>query len=152
MEIPFDSYPDRGRKPFGRVKGSNCRQGYGLEFMRRTGQRKCAYCETDLTETFESWLTIVLDHVVPLSFCISAGVSVELCEDMSNRVLACSTCNGLCNRYKPTEELILPLTREAFYDLRDSVFVKRFELIAKRREDEKQFYKQKCWEYIPGNS
>jgi hypothetical protein len=148
--LPFDSYPDKGRKLLGLVKGSNCRQEYGSEFMKRTGQRKCVYCGADLTKTYESWLTIVLDHVVPASVCISALISKEWCEDMSNRALACATCNGFCNHYKPTENIILPLTLEAFYDLRDRIFAERSKLIAERRKDERLFFDQRPWDCNPG--
>jgi hypothetical protein len=42
--IPFDSYPSGGRKLLGLAKGSNCRRDYGPQFMRLTGEKRCAYC------------------------------------------------------------------------------------------------------------
>jgi len=144
--LPFDSYPRGGRKLLGMTTKSNARQGYGLDFMRLTGQRKCAYCEVDLTGSYEYWLTMVFDHVIPASVCKRAGIPLTWCEDFSNTVLACAACNGFCNRYRPSKEVPRVESLEEFYILRDNVFEERKKLIALRREVEREFYDEKRWE------
>jgi hypothetical protein len=144
--FPFDSYAGGGRKLLGMTKKSSARQGYGLEFMRLTGQRKCAYCGIDLTSSYESWLSIVFDHVIPASVCGLANIPREWCEDFSNTVLACAACNGFCNRYIPNEAVSHVGSLEAFYDLRDKVFEERQKLIAERHESERKFFNKKPWE------
>jgi hypothetical protein len=152
--FPFDSYPDGGRKPLGQAKGSNCRRGYGLQFMVKTGQTNCAYCGSDLTASYEAWLTMALDHVVPAGVCLSMGISSELSEDFSNTVLACAACNGFCNRYRPGGDFnIDPLTiekAETFYDLRDRIFAERKQRIALRHESERLFFAERRWEWLNG--
>src|SRR6266571_3126998 len=65
---PFDSYPHGGREPFGRFQRFHqhgCRRGSGLKFQRLTKQTNCAYCGVSLVETFENWLMLSIDHVIP---------------------------------------------------------------------------------------
>jgi hypothetical protein len=83
--FPFENYPNKARSLLGRVTGDNCRHGYGLKFMRVTGQTKCAYCGLDLTATYENWLTMALDHVIPHSTCLTWELPDEWREDQSNR-------------------------------------------------------------------
>ncbi len=64
---PFASYPEQGRKPLGRPRdltGAR-RSGYGLSLQRMTGQSACAYCGLSLVDTYEHWLLMPVDHVVP---------------------------------------------------------------------------------------
>lgn len=144
--LPFESYPGGGRELLGRVRGANCRREYGLTFMRRTGQTRCAYCGMDFAIAYETWLTMALDHVVPTSVCTSLGVPDEWREDYSNRVLACAACNGFRNRYKPTIDVVEPLTLDVFYDLRDHIFAERKDLIAASHESEREFFDGRPWE------
>jgi hypothetical protein len=140
--LPFASYPGGGREPLGQWKGSNARREYGLAFMRLTGQRRCAYCDVDLASTYEGWLTLVLDHAIPVSVCKQAGMNWEWYWDFSNAVLACAACNGFCNRYQPSFTVSLPATREAFYDLRDRIFEERKARIAHRHAEERRFFQR----------
>ena len=144
--LPFDSYPGRGRELLGIMRGSNARREYGPELMRRTGQRRCAYCDTDLTATYPLWLTLVVDHVVPISICQAINIPSDWCWDHSNTVLACGACNGFCNRYRPTFGIVPPPTLEAFYDLRDRIFGERKALISARHEEERKFFDKRSWE------
>jgi len=98
---PFDSYPHQGRALLGVVKGSNCRHGYGLRFMQVTGQTSCAYCGRNFVDSYENWLNIALDHVIPISVCSGLGFAAEWVDDYANKVLACSACNGFRNRFRP---------------------------------------------------
>jgi hypothetical protein len=142
--LPFNSYPNYGRKLLGQVRGDSCRHGYGLEFMRLTGQTKCAYCGIDLAETYENWLNMALDHVVPHSICQTWKVPAEWREDYSNRVLSCTTCNTFGNRYSP-KTLSCPSTLEEFYNIRDAIFIERKNLILDRHRKERFFFDKRPW-------
>lgn len=143
---PFDSYPNGGRQRLGLPKGGNCRHGYGRDFMRETGQTHCVYCGIDLTDPYENWLTMVLDHVVPASVCKAYGIPPELIWDFSNTVLACAACNGFCNRFRHSDDAAEVITEENFYDHRDVIFTKRKDLIADRRREERKFFEGRPWE------
>lgn len=142
--LPFDYYPFLGRRLLGRVSGDNCRHGYGLKFMQLTRQTKCAYCGLDLVATYENWLTLALDHVVPHNVCLAWGLSEDWREDFSNRILCCTTCNTFGNRYSPTG-LQRPSTLEEFYILRDAIFVERRRNIIDRHRQERTFFERKLW-------
>lgn len=129
----------------GRVSGTNCRRGYGLQFMRTTGQTVCAYCGGDFASSYDTWLTMALDHVVPISVCIAMTLPSEWREDASNRVLACGACNGFRNRYLSPEVTGGPLTLDDFYDLRDRIFVERRELIAESHIADRAFFESQPW-------
>ena len=143
--MPFDEYKS-GREIGKRVSGANCRHEYGLEFMKVTGQRVCAYCGLDLTSSFEAWLTQCLDHVVPASVCKDLGIKPEWQDDNTNKVLACAACNGFNNRWKPDWKPEPIRTEQEFLDLRDRVFKERFWGVHERRERERAVFHQRKWE------
>jgi hypothetical protein len=120
------------------IKGANARHEYGLKLKELTGQRRCAYCNTDLFAIYEVWLTLVVDHVVPQALCKSTGICDDWYWDYSNMVLACAACNGFCNRYNPT--IAPPATLVDFYDLRDKIFEEGKGLIMARHEKERRFF------------
>ncbi len=140
---PFDEYPSCGRKPIGRVSGANCRHEYGLKFMRKTGQTTCAYCGVDFAASYETWLTMALDHVVPTSVCRDLGIPDQWADDCANKVLACSACNSFCNRYAPKDNPPKPTNFEEFSKLRDRVFAERRELIMESHQRERDFFDEK---------
>jgi hypothetical protein len=143
--LPFDAYPGGGSKLLGRARGTVCRRGYGLDFMRKTSQTTCAYCAADFAASYTTWLTMALDHVVPASVCISMGVPEDWREDCSNKVLSCGACNGFRNRYKPMIDVVQPLTLEVFYELRDHIFAERKELIAASHMTDRAFFEERPW-------
>lgn len=143
---PFDSYPYGGRALLGRAGGDTARRGYGLRFMQKTGQTSCAYCGLDLVASYESWLQLALDHVVPENVCRSFELADEWTHDCSNKVLACAACNGFHNRYRQPDDAVCPRNLEEFYALRDRIFLERKALIAKRHEDERAFWERRPWE------
>lgn len=143
--LPFDNYPHQGRKLLGRLSGDTCRHGYGLKFMQLTGQTHCAYCGMDMTATYENWLTMSLDHVVPDSICKEWEISDDWREDASNRVLCCAACNTFDNRYAP-RDIQRPETLEEFYVLRDRIFGERREIILDKHRAEREFFNSKPWE------
>jgi hypothetical protein len=87
----------------------------------------------------------VVDHVIPTSICKSNNIRDEWCWDYSNTVLACAVCNGFCNRYRPTFQIVPPVTLEAFYSLRDTIFDERKKLISARHNEERQFFNGIGW-------
>lgn len=146
MTEPFDSYPQGGRALQPRLGNgsSGCRRGYGLDFMQRTGQTRCAYCGLDLVGSYENWLTMALDHVVPRSLCNRLDVDPSWRDDLTNLVLCCAACNTFGNRYRDPEAA-RPETPEAFWDLRDWIFEDRKARILARHSDERDFFDQKHW-------
>lgn len=143
--MPFDSYPHEGKVLLGCVSGANCRREYGLHFMQKTGQTTCAYCGLDIAASYENWLQMALDHVVPVSVCRSLSLPDEWTEDCTNKVLACAACNGFDNRYQPVSAGC-PESLEAFYSLRDRVFAERRGRIVARRRSEREFFQRRLWE------
>lgn len=142
--LPFESYPHQGRELLGRVGGGNCRHEYGLKFMQITKQTKCAYCGMNLTVTYENWLTMALDHVVPDKVCRNWGLPEQWREDCTNKVLCCRSCNEFDNRYQPKNSQ-RPSTLEDFYRLRDAIFIERHTNILKAHKRERAFFDQKLW-------
>jgi len=143
--LPFESYPHHGRVLLGSVGGDNCRRGYGLQFMQRTGQTRCAYCGVDFTASYEIWLTMALDHVVPASVGKGMCIPLEWTEDCASKVLACAACNSFHNRYKPPSSILCPKNLEEFFNLRDAIFLERKGLIAARHISEREFFEQSKW-------
>lgn len=141
--LPFSTYPnkeDELRKSI--WTGGNCRHEYGLKFIQETHQTCCAYCGKPLTECYDAWVTMVIDHVVPVSVFKRLNMEMEFCRSLANMVLSCAACNGFDNRYK------LPLERKAttfqeFLALRDEVFIARKERIQRKHESERKFFEQK---------
>lgn len=143
-QLPFVDYPNQHRTLTGPVSGANCRHEYGLKFMQKTRQTKCAYCGLDIAGVYENWLNMALDHVVPVGVCQELKIPVEWRDDHSNRVLSCAACNGFENRYSP-KNAAFPITLEEFYVLRDAIFVERKKLILEKHAQERAFYQQKLW-------
>jgi hypothetical protein len=152
MPLVFDQYPGGGRKSLGTARGSNCRAEYGAEFMRITGQTKCAYCGTDLTASYEVWLTMALDHVVPTSICKIMDIDRAWCDDYSNMVLACAACNGFCNRYNTIPETGRIESPGDLYDLRNRIFLDRKLKIEARHVSERKLFAKRPWERPCGAS
>ena len=151
---PFDEYPGGGRVPLSRPRSGDatCRHGYGLDFQRRTGQTRCAYCGVSLVDDYHHWLLMALDHVVPAVECGHLGVPSELAGDCINLGLACSGCNGFRNRFtisRDMPELVAARaagwTIESFVALRDAVFELRSRYVTSRRTSEEAFYRGRPW-------
>lgn len=145
-EPPFPSYPSIADGLFETIWiGSNARRhGYGLRLMRLTHLHRCAYCGLDFLSSFEAWLTMQVDHVVPVSVCVKMKIDLKWCRSLANAVLACSTCNGLCNRFNAPPETVCPTSPEGFLSGRDAIFLQRQEHILKQRQkEEAEFIRQR---------
>jgi len=145
---PFSTYPGGGRHLLGRVRGANCRREYGLRHQQVTGQNTCGYCGKSLVDSYDHWLQMAYDHVVPANVGAAATIPTEWMDDMINRVLSCVACNGFKNRWKPETPAACPANLEAFLALRDSVFAIRKVAIQERHVEERGFYDKRPWEGI----
>ncbi len=145
---PFASYPRQGREPLGRPRDLTgaCRSGYGLGLQRLTGQASCAYCGMSLVDTYEHWLLMSVDHVVPRGEALRLGVAATLYEDAINLVLCCAGCNGFGNRYRCEAMPQGSWALDEFLALRDRVFADRFQQIARRRTREEAVFAARPWE------
>lgn len=145
--LPFDTYPGKGRILLKMRSGLNTRDKDAPEFIRLTRATHCVYCGEDMLGDFYHWLTIALDHVVPITVCKAIGIDESWCWDYANCVLSCGACNGFCNRYKPSTECAPSHpTLAEFLDLRDRIFRERYELIRARREQAQVHYRSRPWE------
>ena len=120
--LPFDNYPGKGRALFGNSRGDNCRRGYDFKLQQITGARTCAYCNLDLTDTYEHWLLMTVDHVVPTKTGEELRIFSKLPDDFSNTILCCSGCNSFDNRFELPAGVKPPETLDEFFDLRDEIF------------------------------
>src|SRR4051794_9635423 len=143
--MPFDSYPHGGQKLAGRPKGANCRHEYGLKLQKLTGLGECAYCGMSLVDTYEHWLMMSVDHVVPTRAGQAVGIPDDWLADYANIVLCCSACNGFGNRYKLMADVTTPASIDDFFALRDRVFDARKALILLAHDKERAFYDKKPW-------
>jgi hypothetical protein len=142
MATPFEAYPDGGRRLLGMRTRGNCRRGYGLQFVTRAGHTRCGYCDRDLIGSYDAWLSMALDHVVPVSLARKLQVPNEWVQDYANAVLACAACNGFDNRHEPSFKAERPASLEEFFVLRDRVFMERKSRIRSCHEKERAFFEQ----------
>lgn len=144
--MPFDVYPHQGRRQLGILSGDNCRHEYGLKLQKLTSLNACAYCSLSLVDTYDHWLMMSVDHVVPRHGGEELGISPEWLDDYWNMVLCCSACDGFGNPFILTPHTKCPTTVEDFLTLRDHVFIERKRTILLSHEKELDFYDKKPWE------
>lgn len=144
--MPFETYPMGGRELLGSGSGGNCRHEYGLKLQRLTGQTGCAYCGLSLVDTYEHWLMLSVDHVVPTVTGTLLGIPREWINDFCNTVLCCAACNGFGNRYELPAGSVMPTSLGQFCELRDATFSSRRPLILACHEKERAFFDSKPWE------
>jgi hypothetical protein len=145
---PFANYPGHGRQPLGRPRDTTgaCRSGYGLGLQRLTGQTACAYCGVSLVDTYEHWLLLSVDHVIPRGEALRLDIPMALYEDAINLVVCCAGCNGFGNRYRCEAPPQAHWTLDEFVALRDHVFADRLQRIAIRRGREAALFSSRPWE------
>ena len=95
------------------------------------------YCGLDMAASFENWLQLSVDHVIPRQM-VNVGYPSELVEDITNLVTCCRACNDFGNRYVVVEPV--PATEADFFDVRDRVFLERRGRVLERREAERQIF------------
>ena len=142
---PFDDYPQGGYTILRKLRGGNARRGYG-HWLVEHGQSCCAYCGTSLVDSYEHWLLLTVDHVIPVSDKDRKGghwlgIPRNWHESYSNIVLACSGCNGFRNHYKVSQQERKESWKESeFFELRDRVFQEKKAQIEEARVSEICFY------------
>ena len=136
-ELPFHGYEGGGRRLLGRPAGGNAssRRGYGVPVFKQCGT-KCVYCGHG--GTYEAWLNLSVDHVVPRGDGKKLDYPVEWIEDITNLVTCCRACNEFLNGYRVTEPP--PATLDEFFDLRDRHFALKREWVIARHERERGWY------------
>src|SRR5216684_1800740 len=123
---PFDLYKHKGQKLLGKPKNkTNARYGYDFELLQLTRQTKCAYCQVSLVDSFDHWLTLSVDHVVPTKEAKRLGISLNYSEDFVNLVLCCVPCNWFNNRHRVPDEPRAEWDFDEFLKLRDREFERR---------------------------
>lgn len=133
---PFDLYEHGGTVPLGRPKTSTSRTGYAVDVVRRSGPQ-CVYCDRDLIESYEAWLDLSVDHVVPTSTSWYDNCADWL-EDFFNIVTCCRACNEFLNRYKCKAPV--PKNLSEFLAIRDSVYEDKRGRTRKRHREERRWY------------
>jgi hypothetical protein len=140
---PFDSYPQGGQKLLGPPRrGAAVARGansYGHPIGDLCGW-KCAYCDADLATTYEAWLNLSVDHVVPRSTGKLLGLPDEWIEDTTNHVACCRTCNEFLNGYRGPGLASEAMTLDGFYRLRDAAFAAKLTLALERHQRERTWY------------
>lgn len=134
---PFDQYPGGGYQLQGvpQVGDNRVRHGYGPPVFRCCGW-SCAYCGRNLRDTYESWLDIQVDHVVPWN-AGDLAVPIEWLGDLTNQVTCCAACNAFLNGFRVKEPV--PSVSD-FFGLRDQMFLAKKEHAARRHEQEREFW------------
>ena len=138
--LPFEAYEGGGRRLLGTPAfgGGSSRRDYGRPVFEQCGWA-CVYCGVDLGSTYETWLGLSVDHVVPQS-ATRAGYPSEWIEDLTNKVTCCRHCNEFLNQYRVT--VPVPDSLEGFFDLRDRVFREKREKALARHGVERTWYDQ----------
>jgi hypothetical protein len=111
-----------------------CRGGYGVAVLRHYGNA-CAYCDLDFTRSYESWLHMSVDHVIP-RYVVRLGYPTPWVEDLLNHAPCCRTCNEFLNGYRVTVPAP-PATLAEFVDLREKVFEEKRVRVQSRHATEK---------------
>ena len=105
-----------------------------------------SYCGTSLVDSYEHWLLLTVDHVIPVSERDRMeghrlGIPKSWHESYSNIVLACSGCNGFRNRYEVSwQEHRESWGESEFFEFRNRVFREKAALIEEARNSEMSFY------------
>lgn len=136
-ERPFAKYTDGGLNLLGIPKGDSARHGYGPPVFALCGYR-CAYCRYEMSEPYENWLNLSVDHVVP-AYLAKAGWPAEWIFDKINLVTACRPCNEFLNGHR-IKDANPPRSLSEFIAVRDRAFDEKLSAARQRHELERQRY------------
>jgi len=89
--------------------------------------------------TFEGWLQLSVDHVVPQQTS-AVGFPAEWLIDAANLVACCRSCNDHFNRGPVVDPV--PASLDAFFDLRDRLYRARRARIIERRGEERVWFEE----------
>lgn len=119
-----------------RLDGS-CRRDYGPPVVRSTST-KCAYCERDLFASYEAWLNLSVDHVIPSSTKWADSPAAAWLNSLANFTTCCRACNEFLNGFRCS--VPPPSTREEFLVLRQEVLAQKAAQAKVRHERELQLF------------
>ena len=128
-----------------KLRSGNARREYG-HWLVENGQTSCAYCGMSLVDSYEHWLLLTVDHVIPVTEKDRKEghrlrIPKQWHESYSNIVLACSGCNGFRNRYEVSWQGPKESWKESeFFEFRDRVFREKAAQISEARDSEMRFY------------
>jgi hypothetical protein len=136
--LPFDRYDGKGRKLLGppAFGDGSSRRGYGVPVFQQCGY-ECAYCGWGMGDTYEAWLQLSVDHVIP-AYTGGKGYPREWVGDIANLATCCRACNEFLNGYRVKDPP--PQTLDQFFELRDKHFEGKRAWVAKRHEHERSWY------------
>jgi len=137
--LPFERYEHGGLRPLEIPSGRDgtARHGYGPRVFAACGYR-CAYCGFDMAATYEAWLNLSVDHVVPAHL-VKLGWRREWVLDLFNLVTCCRACNEFLNGYRVVD-VAPPAAVEDFVIIRDRVFREKFAHAGHRHVAERARY------------
>lgn len=140
-ELPFARYRDAGLKPLGIPKGGDgtARHGYGPPVFEVCGY-SCVYCGFDMSQPYQAWLNLSVDHVVP-SHTVKSQWPNAWVLDLFNLVTCCRACNEFLNGYRMGATAVAT-TIEDFVAVRNRVFREKFEHAAQRHRVELERYQK----------
>ena len=135
---PFESYSRGGREPLGspRTGDGTCRHGYGPPVFSQCGSA-CVYCGRELLDSYEAWLDVSIDHVVPRSVSWYSRCRPWV-DDLFNLATCCRACNEFLNQFKCGDSE--PATLNAFLTIRDRVFAAKHAHANQRHNEERSWY------------
>jgi len=142
---PFDSYPTWLRDNPRCLAGTDCRTGYGLLLQQITRQTRCVYCGMSLVDTYEHWLHLTVDHVIP-SYMMKEPGWREWADNANNMVICCSACNIFLNGFRIRPGTPTPTNWDEFECLRDSAFGQKREQARQRHCAERRIFEGRPWE------
>jgi hypothetical protein len=134
--LPFRKYVGGGRRLLGGLRYGSCRYDYGPPVFEQCGTA-CVYCSQELGDSYERWLNLSVDHVVPVGTPWK-GEAAGWIEDVINCVTACRACNEFLNGYRC--KILRPKTLAGFIAIRDRVFHEKFRLAGGRHAEEREGY------------
>ena len=140
--LPFDSYRFSGLQLLGRPRAGDgtCRYGYGPPVFAECGT-DCVYCGRDLGSTYEAWLDVSVDHVIPRETVKRLDWPAEWVEDIANLVTSCRACNEFLNGYRVLDEA--PVTLDEFLAHRDRHFIAKRDRVLETHGRERARYEQR---------
>jgi len=126
-----------------KLRTGSARHDYGLQLAEMTNWNgECAYCTRDLISTYESWLHLQVDHVIPRYLAKHNYKSVKKwIESIPNCVICCAACNAFLNKFEVDADP--PKTADDFFSIRNQIFTKKKNQATERHKKECEMYKEK---------
>jgi hypothetical protein len=137
--LPFDRYTGGGRQLLGIPAwgDGSSRRGYGRAVFEQCGFA-CAYCGHSMETGYEVWLSLSVDHVIPVGSGKLLGYPSAWIQDTANQVTCCRACNEFLNGYRVTDPP--PATGDEFFKLRDRHFLAKRDWVQARHARERAWY------------